>query len=76
MALGSGEREIQNGSVAIKSLATVVEQHHNPGSVNAASQQDQTTAVVNGNSTAENNDKNNMKSIRQVMLKMNIIFRY
>lgn len=66
MALGSGERETQNDAVAIKSLATVVDQHHNPVNINATSHYDQATAIVNGNSTTENNDKGNAKSARQV----------
>lgn len=65
MALGVGEHETQNGSVAIKTLATVVDQHHNVDDSNAI-QQDQ-TSVQNGNSTAENNDKSNaIKSTKLV----------
>lgn len=64
MALGAGERDTQNGSVAIKSLATVVDHHHNLDNINSI-QQDQ-TAVLNGNSAAENNDKNSAKSTKQV----------
>lgn len=65
MALGGGEHETQNGSVAIKSLATVVDQHHSADNINALQQEQ--TSFQNGNNATENNDKNiTAKSIKQV----------
>lgn len=66
MALGDVDRA-QNGSVDVKNVTAVVDQHYNNSDTIQAEQHP--TTVQNGNSATDNNDKIHAKSTRQVSVK-------